>query len=63
MFGWDMLGELGDKIVRFEELNVLFPVCIVLRLVNDCAVWMCVEDFLQRAGAFFDYNLDKDTNS
>jgi len=38
VFGWDVLGELGDKILRFKELDVLFPVYIVLRLVNDCAV-------------------------
>ena len=38
VLGRDVLRQLGDKIVRFEELDVLFPVCIVFRLVNDCTV-------------------------
>ena len=34
----DVLGELCDKIVHFKELDILFPVVIVFRLVNDGAI-------------------------
>ena len=46
MFLRDMLRQLGDKIARFEEFNVLLPVFVILRRVNNRPVGSRVEDLL-----------------
>ena len=42
----DMLRQLGDKIACFEEFNVLLPVFVILRRVNNRPVGSCIEDLL-----------------
>ncbi len=38
VLGRDVLRQLCDEITCLEEFYVFFPVVIVVRLVNDCAI-------------------------
>ena len=45
----------GDKIFGLEELYVLLPIFIVLRLVNYCPVWSCEKSFCKDTGCLMIY--------
>jgi hypothetical protein len=49
VFWRHMLGQLGDKVVRIEQCNVLLPVLIILHRVNNRPVGSCIDDLLYSA--------------